>query len=134
MPVVTGEGGLFSNMGMTGSTNKDLGTVSRQTQVTISNPAHPLAAGLSGNVTVTASGTLTWGKPGAAAATVGIVVGDPTKTVIFGYEGGATMVGLNAPARRVGLYLFDTTALSFTVNGGPSSTRQSTGPPASPLS
>ena len=58
VPVVTWESGLYTNMGMTGSTNKDFGTLTKQTQVKITNPAHPLGAGLSGTVTVVAaSGT-----------------------------------------------------------------------------
>ena len=119
VPVVTWESGLFTNMGMTGGTNKDFGTITRQTQITITNPAHPLAAGLSGNVTVvTVSGTLDWGKPNANASAVATVVGDSAKTVIFGYTRGAVMPGLTAPERRVGLFMYDTSAASFTTQGG----------------
>lgn len=119
VPVVTWESGLFTNMGMTGSTNKDYGTVTRQTQITITSLTHPLAAGLSGNViVVTVSGTLDWGKPNANASAVATVIGDSTKTVIFGYARGAVMPGLTAPERRVGLFMYDTSAASFTANGG----------------
>jgi len=45
-------------------------------------------------------------------------VSDTTKAVIFGYESGVSMPGLTAPARRVGLYMTDNTAASFTTNGG----------------
>ena len=77
VPVVTWESGIFNNMGMTGSTNKDFGTVTRQTQVQITNPAHPMAAGLSGTISVvTATSTMDWGKPNANAASVSIVAGD----------------------------------------------------------
>jgi uncharacterized repeat protein (TIGR01451 family) len=118
VPVVTWESGIFNNMGMTGSTNKDSGTVTRQTQVQITNATHALAAGLSGTVTVmSTSSTMDWGKPNANAAAVAIVVGDTTKTLIFGYESGTAMPGLTAPARRVGLFMYDTTAVSFTTNG-----------------
>jgi uncharacterized repeat protein (TIGR01451 family) len=118
VPVITWESGLFTNMGMTGSTNKDFGTKTNQTQISINGPTHPLAAGLSGTVTVTtASGTFDWGKPNANASSVGTVVGDTTKTLIFGYETGVAMPGLAAPARRVGLFMFDTTAAAFNANG-----------------
>ncbi|MEP6924950.1 MAG: hypothetical protein ABI954_10840, partial [Pyrinomonadaceae bacterium] len=39
------------------------------------------------------------------------------KMVIFGYEKDMLMLGLNAPARRVGLYLDDTNAASLNSNG-----------------
>jgi hypothetical protein len=118
VPVITWESGLFNNMGMTGSTNKDFGTKTNQTQVSITNPGHPLAAGFPSTVTVvTASTTLNWGKPNANAAAVATVVGDATKTVIFGYETGTAMPGLTAPARRVGLFIHDTTAATLNSDG-----------------
>ncbi|MFN2493344.1 MAG: hypothetical protein ABR501_10735 [Pyrinomonadaceae bacterium] len=104
---------------MTGSTNKDYGTVTRQTQVKITNPTHPLAAGLSGTVgVVMTSGTPSWGKPNANAASVATAATDTTKTLIFGYATGSAMPGLAAPARRVGLFLYDTSAADFTTSGG----------------
>jgi hypothetical protein len=118
VPVVLWQSGLYANMGMTGSTNKDFGTITKQTQVKITNATHPLAAGLSGNVTVlTVSGTMSWGKPNANAAPIATVVTDSTKTLIFGYASGAAMPSLTAPARRVGLFMTDTSAASFTSNG-----------------
>jgi uncharacterized repeat protein (TIGR01451 family) len=118
VPVVTWESGLYANMGMTGTAAQDNGTVTKQTQVKITNAAHPLAAGLSGTVTVVSvSGTLDWGKPNANAAAVATVANDTTKILIFGYLPGAVMPGLTAPGRRVGLFLYDTTAASFTSNG-----------------
>ena len=118
VPVVTWESGLFTNMGMTGSTNKDFGTVTKQTQVKITNAAHPLAAGLSGTVSVvTASGTFR-GKPNANAVSAATTVSDATKTLVFGYEQSVSMPGLVAPARRVGLFMSDTTGAGFTTNGG----------------
>jgi uncharacterized repeat protein (TIGR01451 family) len=118
VPVITWESGSFNNMGMTGSTNKDFGTKINQTQIAITNSSHPLAAGLSGTVTVVSAGkTFDWGKPSTNALSIATIAGDATKTAIFGYEPGAVMVGLTAPARRVGLYLFDDTAASFNANG-----------------
>src|SRR5262249_23918269 len=40
-----------------------------------------------------------------------------TRIVVFGYEKGAAMFGLSAPARRVGLFLNDTTAAALASNG-----------------
>jgi len=108
VPVITWESGSFNNMGMTGSTNKDFGTKTGQTQITITNSGHPLAAGLSGSPTiVSAARTLDWGKPNANAISIATVLGDSAKTTIFAYEPGVAMPGLMAPARRLGLFLYD---------------------------
>ena len=118
VPVITWESGLFNNMGMTGSLNKDFGTKTAQTQVTITNPGHPLAAGLTGTVTVvTSAKTFDWGKPNANAISIATAVGDAAKTAIFGYEPGAAMPGLAAPARRLALFLYDDTAEGFNASG-----------------
>jgi len=118
VPVMTWESGLFTNMGMTGSTNKDFGTKTNQTQLTITNSSHPLAAGLSGNVSVVSSSkTFDWGKPNANAIAIATIANDSTKTTIFGYEAGAVMPGLTAPARRLAFFLFDDTAASLNANG-----------------
>jgi uncharacterized repeat protein (TIGR01451 family) len=120
VPVVLWDSGLFVNMGMTTSGNQNSGTTNSQTQVRIVNAAHPLAAGLPNNtnITVSASNAMSWGKPNANASSVATLVSDATKAVIFGYETGLAMPGLTAPARRVGLYMTDNTAASFTTNGG----------------
>ena len=111
VPVITWESGSSNNMGMTGSTNKDFGTKTGQTQITITNSAHPLAAGLTGSPTiVTSAKTLDWGKPNANAISIATVLGDSAKTTIFAYEAGVAMPGLTAPARRLGLFLYDDTA------------------------
>ena len=65
-PVLTWESALLDDFGMTGTSGTEFGTLSGQTQVDIVAPAHPLAAGLSGRVTVTSSAqTFTWGGPTA---------------------------------------------------------------------
>jgi hypothetical protein len=113
VPVLTWESGLFDYQGMT---EAGFGTMNSQTDVVIINSSHPLAAGLSGTQTVAASGSFSWGTPTANAARIATLNGDATKFVIFGYDNMAAMPGLEAPARRVGLFLTDTTAASFTVN------------------
>ena len=47
--VVLWESGLLVNMGMTNSGNQNIGTTNKQTQVSIENDAHILAATLTGN-------------------------------------------------------------------------------------
>jgi hypothetical protein len=44
---------------------------------------------------------------------IGTLAGDPTKVMVFGYDTGAAMVSITAPARRAGLFLSETTAVSL---------------------
>ena len=119
IPIVNWESALFDDLAMTGLTaGTDLGTTGGQTALVITNPSHPLAAGQTGQKEVFGvSGTMTWGNPNANAARVASVVGNPNQAAIFAYETGASMVGLNAPARRVGLFLNDTSGEALTGNG-----------------
>ena len=119
VPVMTWEHSLYDDMKMTGSSfNTHYGQITAQSQIAITNAAHPLAGGLSGTVSVVSSAqTLAWGAPNANAAKVATVNGDASKTVIFGYESGASMVGLNAPARRVGFFFFDNVPANATTQG-----------------
>ncbi|HJX29599.1 MAG TPA: hypothetical protein VJ885_16980, partial [Thermoanaerobaculia bacterium] len=118
-PVVTWESRIFDDLGMTGPTAAtDYGAAGNQSRLDIVQSGHPLAAGLTGRVTVTtAPTTLDWGKPGAGAAVVARLPGTANRVGIFGYERGAAMVGLTAPARRVGFFLGDTAASSLTPQG-----------------
>jgi glucose/arabinose dehydrogenase len=111
VPVVTWENALMDDLGMTSTTAlTDYGTIDNQTQILIVNNSHPLAAGLSSTQTVTTAPSIfSWGIPNANAAQVATIPGD-NKTVIFGYEKGAAMPGLSAPARRVGFFFEDATA------------------------
>jgi len=118
-PVLTWESLLLDDLGMTGNAAADRGTLAAQTQVDIAAPTHPLAAGLTGRVTVTTSAqTFTWGRPNGNAALVARPAGDTTRAAIFGYEKGAAMPGLAAPGRRVGFFLDDTSAASLNTAGG----------------
>jgi hypothetical protein len=105
-------------MGMTTTSTKDYGTATRQTQLKIINATHPLAGGLSGTITVyTTSDTVSWGAPNANAAKIATITNASTKVVVFGYASGAAMPGLVAPAKRIGLYMFDTSANNLNSNG-----------------
>jgi len=116
-PVVVWEPLLFDELGMTGTASTSQGTQTGQTQVAIVNAAHPLAAGLSGTVTVSSSTTFTWGVPNAGAVVVARPPSNASRASIFAYERGAGMVGLTAPGRRVGLFLHDTAAASLNGSG-----------------
>jgi hypothetical protein len=119
VPVVTWEAQLFDDMGMTSSTSGDFGTTTNQATISFVNTAHPMAAGLSqiitdGGLVYAAAGTMTWGKPVSSAIKIATLTSDANKAVIFGYNTGAAMVGLTAPARRVGLLFHDSSATNVT--------------------
>lgn len=120
VPVVTWEPRLFYDLGMIAGAvhQKDWAATRGQERIAIANPAHPLAAGLSGSVrAVSSPAQFSWGRARADALTVATLEGDPSRAAIFAYERGAVMPGLVAPARRAGLFLFDTTSLSLTPEG-----------------
>ena len=117
-PVIVWEGGVYDDMGMTPSTGTFYAEPTGLSSLSISDPAHPLAAGLSGTRTVTtASSTLKWGNPGSSAARVATIGGIAGRAAIFAYETGAGMTSLTAPARRVGIFLHDATAASLSADG-----------------
>jgi hypothetical protein len=131
VPVVVWEPLVFDDMGMTGTTsNTHFGTLASQTQVNIVTPSHPMAAGLSSGAPVpvaSPSSTFAWGKTTANAVKIAALVSDATKFPIFGYDAGVNMpgadgvsAGLDAPSRRVALFMSDTTAASNfgNTNGG----------------
>lgn len=116
-PVALWETFLFDDMGMTGTTpNVDYG-VTPGTHVAIVQPAHPMAANLSGMQPVyTASADVDWGVPAPEATVVATpLVGGSSRASLFAYEQGAAMVSLTAPARRAGL--FGGGAAFFTAQG-----------------
>ena len=104
VPVLTWEDLLFDDMSMSSSTRGDVGG---HDSVAIATD-HPLAAGFSGDATVYLEArALAYGTPSAGAITVATVPGDANKAVIFAYEAGAGMVGMDAPAKRVGFFFHD---------------------------
>jgi hypothetical protein len=92
---------LYDEMQMAGSSS----SVSGQT-LDITAPGHALAAGLTGTRTVYSScSSMHIGSSLGAGATV--VAERSGNAAIFGYETGAQMVGMIAPARRVGLFIYN---------------------------
>ncbi len=120
MPVVVLHHDIFDNMRMTGSkSNIDFGGLSEQMQIAITDSTHPLAAGLSGNPTVyTSPNRVGWGVPSTSAFRVGSVSGNSSRFTIFGYDQGASMVGMTAPARRVGFLFSDYSATAMSNQAG----------------
>jgi len=120
VPVLTWEPRLFYDLGMVPGAvhHTDWAATRNLSAVTIVNPTHALAAGLSGRVALTtAPAQLSWGRPRADAIKIATLETSPEKAAVFAYDRGASMPGLVAPARRVGLFLFDATALQLTPQG-----------------
>jgi len=114
VPVVVWEYAVFDDLALTGTVqDTDFGKLPIDDQVVIAAGGHPLTGGLTGTVAVrSANESMTWGKPAATATVAATHPQDPTKATVFGYDTGATMVGLTAPARRVGLFLYGSTTIT----------------------
>jgi hypothetical protein len=119
VPALVWEPYILDDMGMTnGVAESDYGTVSGITQVQIYTPSHQMAAGFNGGVAVyDAVGSGTFGKPASSAIKVATYGTDVSKAEIFGYESGAAMFGMSAPARRVGFFFDDNSSASLSGNG-----------------
>jgi hypothetical protein len=118
VPLICYEAWLFDNLKMTGDEeNDDFGLLTDK-KIKILQPGHPIAAGYSGTVQVFSSNTSeTWGKPGPGAVGIASVPNYTKQKAIFAYETGTEMVGINAPARRVGFFFRDNNPTSLTSDG-----------------
>ena len=125
VPIMVWEPSLFDDFGMTGpEESRGCGVTASGGEALIALPAHPMAAGLDGAVTVITNGHdthrlwMSYGTPGPAAAWVATWPGRPNRAVLFAYEQGAPMPGLPAaPARRVGFFFYDDGRLHLTSAG-----------------
>ncbi len=109
VPLLTWEGWVLDDLRMTGPVAyTDYGEVLTETTIHIVDPSHPLAAGLSGDVQTVAindqvNNKFHWGVPSQAAHIVATEIGAPDHAYIYAYETGAQMIGMIAPARRIGI-------------------------------
>ncbi len=121
VPVVTWESYILDDMKMTGSVAQtDFGQNSSYHSITINDPSHPLAAGLSGSVQVLSWGSsFRWGwTTQSGAAKVAKVAGQEAWYGIFGFDKGQAMQGgFIAPERRASLFMDDDTPSFLTSNG-----------------
>ncbi len=121
VPVLTWESYLLDDLKMTDDdAQEDYGQNASYNSLTITDPTHPLSAGLSGNVQVLTSGHyMRWGwTTKASAAKVAKVAGQEEWYGIFGFDKGAAMDnGFAAPERRVSLFLDDVTPAMLTAQG-----------------
>jgi hypothetical protein len=109
VPLVALESSAFERLGLTGTVwKRDLGNnQGRGRELVITDPHHPLAAGLSGEAMVlTRNQLLRWGIPGEEAIVVAHYAGEPdSHAALFAYERGRQMPGGPAAARRVAIFL-----------------------------
>ncbi|MBC8125542.1 MAG: PQQ-dependent sugar dehydrogenase, partial [Gloeobacteraceae cyanobacterium ES-bin-144] len=108
VPLINWDHALYDDLAMIAPTVNQSGTFSGLTDLNITQPNHPLAAGYSGqNIVFSIPSVMSWGNPGANASRIASVVGDSNKAVIFSYEAGVGMYDRPAPARRVGFFFED---------------------------
>ncbi len=122
LPLMVMEPAIYDDMGMTGPAwNIDQGAVelvAGQRELTVSGTGHPLAAGLSGTVTVSSTAAkFVWGVPGSAALPIAHIPQTPQHAAIFAYRAKVQMAVGIAPARRLGFFAGDTAPLSLNDNG-----------------
>jgi hypothetical protein len=118
VPVIVLEPAIYDDMKMTGNANASGETPSgTQIVVTVAHPiVNGLAVGMPATV-ATAATPLAWGEVMAGAG-IAALMGSTTKFTVFAYEAGVPMAGgLNAPARRVGLFVSTGTADRLTPTG-----------------
>ena len=118
VPILTWEGWLQDDLKMTGAApNSDYGENLKQQTIRIVDAAHPLAAGLTGVITTVNNNRAKfhWGKPNGNATIVAVEVANDQHAMIYAYEQGAQMVGMNAPARRI--FMQNATGPSLTTEG-----------------
>ena len=116
VPVWVAKPYLLDDMGMTGTNaTVDYGAVFGG-DASISTPAHPMAAGRSGTVTISQPSTdQSFGVPAAAATIVATVAGKP---VSFVYRSGTVLAsGASAAGCRIHLSAYLAAPAAFTADG-----------------
>nr|MCU0345739.1 HYR domain-containing protein [Saprospiraceae bacterium] len=121
VPVVTWESYILDDLRMTGTVaGTDYDQSGSSHSMTINDANHPLSAGLNGTVQVyTISQIMRWGwTTTSASIKAARVAGQASRFAVFGYAQGAAMHGgFLAPARRVSIFLDETTPTLLTANG-----------------
>jgi hypothetical protein len=114
IPVLCVEDAEFTKMGMASSGDHDAGI----TQLVISPGAGPLVGGLTGTITISSkAGELGWGTPAPAALIGATMSGAANHAVVFGYDKGAQMATMTAPARRAGFAIREGLAANLNADG-----------------
>ncbi len=103
IPIIVSKDPVGKDMGMV--TNASATDPANDTQIRIVKSDDPMAAGLTGVITVFPSGSrLITGNPGPEATIIATTTTD-NRAVIYAFAAGATMVnGYKAPAKRLGFF------------------------------
>ena len=103
----------------TSDSPRSSGNAASQTNLNITNPGHPLAAGLTAGVrtVATAAGDFSWGEPGGSPIIIARLNDGSNHPCLYAYEAGAAMSSGTAPARRVHLFLQNDTFASLNADG-----------------
>jgi hypothetical protein len=107
-PLVAVESSAFQHLHFTGPRwMRDVGTGPKLTDIEITNPRHPLAAGLEGVVRVMVhSQRVRWAAPPPTASEIASYSGAPQdKALVFAYDRGDMTPDGPAASRRAGLFL-----------------------------
>ncbi|GIV33216.1 MAG: hypothetical protein KatS3mg031_0751 [Chitinophagales bacterium] len=117
VPLLNWEPALSDDLKMTSSSSN---TNTGVNKIQILNSAHPLAGGLPAGqaIVYSANDNIIYSSTtGSSAIKIAATAGNANNISIYGYEEGAPMIGINAPARRVGFFLHDQGAGLLTSNG-----------------
>ena len=118
VPVLTWEAYQFDDLAMTGKASPDRKERGARSDILIVDPEHPIAAGLTGTVTVSAgTASVSAGRPPDTASVIAVESGGSPWATIFAYDTGDAMVGMDAPARRVAIFPTYPTPPKLTSNG-----------------
>lgn len=113
VPAFIMKDGVIEVMGLGNGSKGGFSTDVGQSKLTIVAPGDPLAAGLTGDVTVYTKGDrLIWSVPGPAAKSIATIVGNAKEVGIFAYDKGAAMVMGTAPAKRMAFFIHRNTDYS----------------------
>lgn len=112
IPVLCVEDAEFTKMGMASAGDHVAGV----SQVVI--VGGPLVGAASGTLTIsTKPGDLGWATPAASAIKGATLPGNESRFVVFGYEKGAQMTSMAAPARRAGFAIREQLAANLNADG-----------------
>jgi hypothetical protein len=105
-PTIVAKAALYDEMNMVLPGGGNNGSDANQTNVDIIDPAHPMAAGLSGSVPLlTGSNNMGWGITQPGVQQVATIAGDSSRSTIFAYPASAVITCSGLPIRRVGFPL-----------------------------
>jgi hypothetical protein len=116
VPILCWEPYLYDDLGMTGSVaTVDYNWITSQTAIHINGTSSPLAGGMHSLQTVyNAAESMTYGVPAQGAHVIATV---NNQACIFKYRKGGQMVGMSAPAPRVGFFMGNEGPSALNTNG-----------------